>query len=312
MASIDPALQTYMEGALERPNAWDVSLAELRSGHEAQTAELWGRAPDAVAQVLDVTIDGPDGPLAARVYRPDTQGVLPAMVWYHGGGWVVGSVETHDRLCRALAARAPCCVIAVDYRLAPEHPFPAAVRDAWAGLAWTLAAADELRIDPARVAVGGDSAGGNLAAVTALRARDEGVALALQALVYPVTDADFESESYRTHGDGLNLTRDGMRWYWDAYLAGGDPAHPDASPLRAADLRGLAPALVQTAEYDVLRSEGEAYAQRLAQAGVATTLTRYDGMIHGFVQMPAYTPAATRALDEIATALAGAPAGAVR
>jgi acetyl esterase len=180
------------------------------------------------------------------------------------------------------------------------------VSDAWEGLVWTLGAAEELRVDPTWIAVGGDSAGGNLAAVTALRARSAGVALALQVLVYPVTDADFESESYRTYESGLNLTREKMQWYWSVYLAGADPLQPDASPLRAGDLRGVAPALVQTSEYDPLCSEGERYGQRLAEAGVARTVTRYDGTIHGFLRMPALTPAADRALDEIAAALSAA------
>jgi acetyl esterase len=303
MAPLEAALRKYSERALAAPPAWELTLAELRAGPESEAAELWGGAADEVAEVRDVSIDGDEGALRVRVYRPEGVGKLPGLVWLHGGGWVVGSIESHDHLCRAIAKRTPCCVVSVDYRLAPENPFPAAVSDAWAGLLWTLGAADELRIDRTRIAVGGDSAGGNLAAVTALHARSDGIALALQVLAYPVTDADFESESYRAYENGLNLTREKMQWYWSVYLAGADPLHPDASPMRASDLRGVAPALVQTSEYDPLCSEGERYGQRLAEAGVAGTVTRYDGTIHGFLRMPAFTPAANRALDEIAAAL---------
>ncbi|MDX6472387.1 MAG: acetyl esterase, partial [Gaiellaceae bacterium] len=228
---------------------------------------------------------------------------LAALLWFHGGGWAVGSLESHDPVCRHLARTTPCCVLAVDYRLAPEHPFPAAVEDCLAATAWASRAAAELGIDTGRIAVGGDSAGGNLAAVTALRARTAGVPVALQVLAYPVTDIDLDTPSYLEHAEGLNLTRAKMEWYWRLYLAGADGATPDASPLRAESLRGVAPALVQTAEYDPLLSEGEAYAERLAESGVPVTLTRYDGMIHGFLRMRALTDVALEGLAEIAASL---------
>ena len=303
MAPLDPALRRYADRAAAAPPAWDLPLAELRAGVDRDTDELWGLPVDEVAVVRDIEVEGQAGSLRLRVYRPSGEGRLGALLWFHGGGWVVGSIESHDHLCRAIAARAPCCVVAVDYRLAPEHPFPAAVDDAWTALQWILGAADELRIDAAQVAVGGDSAGGNLAAVTARRARDAGIALSLQVLAYPVIDADFETESYRRFGSGHFLTREKMQWYWSTYLAGADPLHPDASPLRAVELQGVAPALVQTCEYDPLCSEGELYARRVAEAGVAATVTRYEGTIHGFLRMPALTPTATRALEEIIAAL---------
>jgi acetyl esterase len=303
MAPLDQALRRYAAQASAAPPAWLLPLAELRAGPDAEADELWGQPGDEVAMVRDFVVEGQAGSLRLRVYRPAGEARLAALLWLHGGGWVVGSVESHDHLCRAIAARTPCCVVSVDYRLAPEHPFPAALDDAWTALRWILGAADELRIDPSRIAIGGDSAGGNLAAVTARRARDDGISLAPQVLAYPAMDADFETESYRRCESGLNLTREKMQWYWSTYLAGADPVHPDASPLRAVELQGVAPALIQTCEYDPLCSEGELYARRVAEAGVAATLTRYEGTIHGFLRMPGFTHTATRALDEIIAAL---------
>jgi acetyl esterase len=308
MAPLEPALHSYIERVLAGPARWELSLDEVRSGADLDAVALWGEEADAVADVHDVSIPTGAGPLRARVYRPDSEGDLPCLVWLHGGGWVLGSIESHDHLCHAIAARTPCCVLSIDYRLAPEHPFPAAVDDAWAGLEWTLASTGELRIDSDRIAVGGDSAGGNLAAVLALRARDAGVPLALQLLVYPVTDADLDSPSYREHASGLNLNRDEMKWFWDAYVPDGDQFHPEASPLRAETLAGVAPALIQIAEHDPLFSEGEAYGRRLAEAGVPSTVTYYDGTIHGFVKMPSLTSKANDAVAEMAAALATASA----
>jgi acetyl esterase len=257
-----------------------------------------------VASVDHVVLDTPDGPLRLRVYRPAVdESPLPVLVWLHGGGWVVGSLDSHDPVCRHLAAETPCVVVAPEYRLAPEHPFPAGLDDAWAAVEWALREAPALAGDPGRVAVGGDSAGGNLAAVVARRARDRGVRLAFQVLAYPVTDCSFETASYALHGSGLNLSRAKMEWYWSQYLGDADGTHEDASPLRSTDLAGVAPALVQTAEYDPLLSEAEAYADRLEAAGVPVVLTRYESMIHGFLRMPALTPTALDGLAEISSAL---------
>ena len=199
-----------------------------------------------------------------RVYRPRSTTLLPVLVWFHGGGWVVGSLDSHDPVCRAIANRAPCVVVAVDYRLAPEHPYPAALEDAWAATEWVAREALSLGVDAPKMVVGGDSAGGNLAAVVSLHARGRRAACrcAMQALVYPVTDFDLASESYTRLGTGLNLTRAKMEWYWKAYL--GDARRVAPGRLAAARGRspGVAPALVQTAEHDPLVSEGEAYADR--------------------------------------------------
>jgi acetyl esterase len=250
-----------------------------------------------VASAADRTIPGPGGPLGLRVYTPRGAGPFPLLVFFHGGGFVVCDLDTHDALCRNLCAGAGCVVASVDYRLAPEHRFPAAPDDCLAATRWAAEHAAELRADPARVAAGGDSAGGNLAAVVAQRARDEGgPRLAAQLLLYPTTDAAATGmPSLAENAEGYGLTARDMAWFKGHYL--GDPAeaaNPHASPLRAADLRGLPPALVQTAEYDPLRDEGEAYAARLRAGGRADRRSRRAGMIHGFLFFPGLVRAATR------------------
>ena len=242
--------------------------------------------------------------VTARAYRPH-DGTLPLLVYFHGGGWVVGSVEISDPFCRALANRAECVVLSVEYRLAPEHRYPAAADDAYAATVWAVEHAADLDIDAARVAVGGSSAGGNLAAVTALRARERGgPAIKAQLLHVPVMDHDFKRESYRTYGKGHGLTQAGMKWFWSHYLPDEKRRdEPDASPLRAENVAGLPPAIVVTAECDPLRDEGKAYADRLGAAGVAVTYLEYPGMIHGFMGWASRIPTAQRAFDEIGAKL---------
>jgi acetyl esterase len=299
MAELHPGARRFVDLVLEAPPVWEIPLAEFRRGFESEAAEAWSDV-DEVAEITDVDLDG----VPARVYRPAADEVLPTVVYVHGGGWVVGSVQSYDASCRALAARTPAVVVSVDYRLAPEHPFPAAVDDAWKAMQWVAEHAAELGADPQRLVVAGDSAGGNLAAVVALRARDAGVPLALQVLIYPVIDADLDSSGYARLGQGLNLTRAKMAWYWSCYLGGADGANPDASPLRARDLAGVAPALVLTAEFDPLVDEGAAYARRLRESGVSTTLTQYDGQIHGFLRLRAYCgEQVDQAIAEIASAV---------
>jgi acetyl esterase len=306
-APLHPGAQLYVDRALAAPAVWDVPVEEARRAIDDETLEVFGPV-DEVAHVEDRVLDGPGGPLRVRLYRPEAAGPLPALVYFHGGGWVVGSLDSHDPLCRAIAARAPSLVVSVDYRLAPESRFPAAVEDAWAATAWVAEQAAGLGGDAGRLAVGGDSAGGNLAAVVAIRARDRGLPLALQVLIYPVIDHDLDSPGYARHGDGLNLTRAKMAWYWRQYVDAADPAQPEASPLRAADLAGVAPALVQTAEYDPLVHEGEEYARRLEAAGVPVALTRYERQIHGFVRLGALCGQdAPDALEQVAAALRELP-----
>ena len=258
-----------------------------------------GIAPAPVGAVVDRANEGADGDLPVRIYRPDADaGDLPALIYYHGGGHVIGNLDTHDAVARNLCNGAGCVVVSVDYRLAPEHKFPAAAEDAFAAVQWCAAHGPEIGIDSRRMAVGGDSAGGNLAAVAALMARDAGgPAIRLQVLVYPVTDYACDTQSYRTYADGYGmLDARSMRWFRDHYLGGeADRLDWRAAPLRAADLSGLPPALVLTAQCDVLHDEGEAYARRLQSAGVEVDHRDCEGMIHGFFTMAPMVDGAVRA-----------------
>ncbi|WCO67653.1 alpha/beta hydrolase [Iamia majanohamensis] len=257
----------------------------------------------AVGSVEDRTIPGPAGEVPVRVYRPEgAPGPAPILVWYHGGGWVIGDLETTDGAARSFCHGAGAVVVSVDYRLAPEHPFPAGPEDAWAALTWVADHAGEVGGDPARIAVGGDSAGGNLAALVALRARDEGgPALVHQLLAYPSVDLAMGHPSIEENGEGYFLTKASMEWFRLHYLGAerehGDPTSPEVSPLRADDLSGVAPAQVLTAEYDPLRDEGEAYAVRLAEAGVAVDLVPHPGLVHGFLGFGTLSPDAAAATE---------------
>jgi acetyl esterase len=248
----------------------------------------------AVALARDLAIPGPGGPIPARLVRPhgsDDRAALPVLVFFHGGGWVIGDLDTHDTLCRELANGAGCAVLNVDYRLAPEHRYPAAVDDAVAALQWVAAQAPPLGLDASRISVGGDSAGGNLAAVTALVARDAGgPALRFQLLIYPVTDLRRGSDSYRTQASGYTLSADSMAYFCDQYLGGRGPsAQTDwrASPVLHPDLSRLPPALVLVAGYDPLHDEGVQYADALSAAGTPATLVGFERQMHGFILMGA-------------------------
>ena len=282
---LHPQAQAFVDAinALHRPSISELSVEVAREGLKG----LLPPSDEAVAAIDDFEIPGGDGqPVRARAYTPrDARaGPLPLVIFLHGGGWVTGDLDSHDATCRALANASGCKVVALDYRLAPEHKFPAGLHDCHAALEWLAAHAGELGIDARRIAIGGDSAGGNLAAAVALMARDRGgPPLAFQLLVYPVTHHAFDTLSYATYGDGHLLTEEGMRWNWDHYLASAaDGLDPLASPLLAPDLRGLPRALVIVAECDPLCDESEAYARRLADAGVEVECRRYDGMLHAF------------------------------
>jgi acetyl esterase len=251
------------------------------------------------------TIPGPAGDLPVRIYTPDGSAGRPLLVYFHGGGWVIGDLETVDKPLRSLALRSGVVVLSVDYRLAPEHVYPAAFDDSYAATVWAAQHAAELGADPAQVVVGGDSAGGNLAAAVALAARDRGgPQLAGQLLIYPVTDFDFTTRSYVDNGEGYLLQRATMQWFWAHYLGAADLGKdPYAAPLRADNLVGLPPAFVMTCEFDPLRDEGEAYAARLRDAGVAVSARRYDGMLHGFLWTLGATPSGAVAFDDLSAAL---------
>jgi acetyl esterase len=264
--------------------------------------------PEDVARVADIEVPGPAGPIPVRVYVPLGDVPFPVLVYFHGGGWVIGNLDSHDIPLRALANRAGAVIASVDYRLAPEHPFPAAPEDCYAATEWVASNIAEYGGDPSRLAVGGDSAGGNLAAVVAQMARDRGgPAIGFQLLVYPAVDASMSSASIAENGEGYLLTKGWMDWFYGHYLTRPEDADdPLASPVRTEDLTGLPPALVITAEFDPLRDEGEAYADALRRAGVAATATRYDGMIHGFFSMGAAISRSSDAIDEAAAALRAA------
>jgi len=302
---LDPQAQKVVDAlaALNLKPFRDSSPAEARESMRSRTAAL---GPfEEVPAVADHRVPVTGGEITVRVYKPAGMGPHPVLVFYHGGGWVIGDLYTHDGICRSIVNAAGCAVASVDYRLAPEFKYPVPVEDSYAGLLWVVANATRLGLDSARIAVGGDSAGGNLAAVMALLARDRrGPRLLLQILVYPVTNHDFGTASYRENGTGFVLTTDDMRWFWRHYLSREEQGREmTASPIRAKSLADLPPALVITAGCDPLRDEGDAYAARLRDAGVAVTLTQYPGMFHGFLRMTRILDQSRVLLDEIAGAL---------
>ena len=306
---LDPQAKALLDlvASLGRPPMWEM-------GHEAAREDYRQRryfsqpAPPEVAAARDFDVPGPHGPIPVREYRPqgaDAAAAMPALVYLHGGGWTIGDRDTHDVLCRSLANLAGCAVFSVDYRMGPEHRFPAALDDSLAALRWIGVNADELAIDPTRIAIGGDSAGGNLAAAATLALRDnDGPALAYQLLIYPATDMRMNTESLERNGEGYLLTRELMHWFRANYID--DPAHYDdwrASPLLAGNHADLPPALVLTAGYDPLVDEGKAYADALAAAGVPVEYVSYPGQIHGFITMGKVIDEANHAVGRCAQAL---------
>jgi acetyl esterase len=305
LARLDPQAQQVCQLIVTagRPPFETLTPAEARAAYLASCRVLQGDAAQ-VAEVLDLAATGPAGRIPLRLYRGMGCAVggegrpLPGLIYFHGGGWVIGDLESHDQVCRALANAARLIVIAVDYRLAPESRFPAAVADALAATRWIAEHAAVLGVDRDRLAVAGDSAGGNLAAVVALAARDAaGPPIGAQLLIYPVTDISRERASHRRHADQLPLTRAALQWFLDHYIADAhDREDWRASPLRAVHFRGLAPALVITAGFDILSDEGDAYAEALKSAGVCVTHAQFAGQIHGFLSMGRIIDDAGRAI----------------
>ena len=297
--SVDPAFAELLadkRSELRAPPA-HVSVDDMRAGNKAYLITA-PRIP--LQAVNDRVIPGPAGPLNVRVYRPTSEACLPAIVFCHGGGFVLGDLDTHDSICHRLAHSSGCVVVAVDYRRAPETRFPGALDDCTAALRWTARHAAELDLDHHRLALCGDSAGGNLATATALRARHDGPGVRHVALLYPMLDPACDTESMHAYGRGYLLARSGVQWSWSQYLGSpADTANPFVALLQA-DLAGLAPTSVVTAECDPLRDEGEAFAARLRAAGVEVVARRYAGMVHGFAGLPQLTPMATQAIDDLA------------
>ncbi len=302
---LHPAVKALLDqvAAQESPSLSDQGVQMVRDGYVAARGFL-SEKPD-VANVEDRAISGPAGDIPVRIYTPAGQGPYPILVYYHGGGWVIGSIETHDGISRAYANAAGCIVVNVDYRLAPEHKYPAAADDAFAALNWVADHAAEFDGDPSRIAVGGESAGANLAAVVAQLAREAGgPALAYQILAYPVTNLAFDTESYETNADGYFLTQESMRWFWSLYLNNeSEGADPKASPLLREDVSGLAPGIVIAPEFDPLRDEGIAYGKRLQEAGVDFEVWVADGMIHEFLGMTNILPESKAAIERLAANL---------
>jgi len=302
--ALDPQVRTLLDQLkmMGSPPMSEQTPEDARAGY-ALLAAVSGAAEDPVP-TEDRSVPGPAGDIPIRLYHPQSDEPLPVVVYFHGGGFVIGNIATHDTTCQRLAAGVPAVVVSVDYRLAPEHHFPAAIDDCDAATKWVAAHAAELGGDPTRLAVAGDSAGGNLAAVVARRARDAGgPAIAFQLLVYPVTDLTSSLPSYVENATGYLLEATTIVWFYDHYLDGADPRQADASPFFVDDLAGLPPALVLTAEFDPLRDEGEAYAERMRDAGVAVTTSRYDGMIHGFYGLDSIFDTSKRATAETVAAL---------
>jgi acetyl esterase len=283
---LDPKAQEVLEAmrVTEIPETVTLSVTEART-QAIERSEARNSPLAEMHSIENRRVPGPAGDIPIRIYRPHCSDGASLIMFFHGGGWVHSNLDTHDAVSRALAHAARATVVSVDYRLAPEHKFPAASDDCLAATRWAGVHASELGADTSGIALAGDSAGGNLATVTAIRIRDEGGPhIGAQVLVYPITDYyDPGTPSYFEYAEGYNLTRRNMMWFWDHYIASRKAAeHPHASPLRSANVAGLPPALVITAEYDPLRDEGERYAAKLRDAGVDTTLITFDGMIHGF------------------------------
>lgn len=305
---LDPQAKAFLDGlkAANAPAFHQLPVPKARAGY-LRTVPLAGK-PEEVARVENRTIRGPGGELPVRIYWPAGDGPFPLFVFFHGGGWVIGNLDSHDPLARSLTNRAGCVTVAVDYRLAPEHPFPAAVDDCVAATEWAAANADALNADASRLAIGGDSAGGNLAAVVAQIACERGgPPIVFQVLIYPRTRHGIDTPSARDNASGYGLSQDDAAWFQGHYLPNAaDAGDPKASPLEAADLSGLPPAFVVTAEYDLLRDEGELYAERLRQAGVPAEVKRYDGMIHGFLQLGGIMDQGRQGVDDAGAALRAA------
>ena len=296
--SLAPEIRAYLEAgaAAGLPQVWEAPIEVIRGNRQSQS--VFSGPVEKVTEVVNRYIPGPTADLPIRIYRPTTDTSAPAIIYLHGGGWVLNFLDIYDASLSRLANQTGATIISVHYQKAPEHPFPIPFDDCYATLLWAIENAEALQIDKKRIGVAGDSAGGNLASAVALKARDNGIKLAFQLLVYPCNDRDFDTASYEEHAVGYGLTTQAMEWFWDQYLQG--DAHnknPYAIPQRAKDFSALAPAIFITAQYDPLTSDSEKYAEALRKAGVTVAYREYAGMIHGFYSSMGVTPTAKEAID---------------
>ena len=296
--TLAPEIRAFLEAgaAAGLPQVWEAPIEVIRRSRQSQTA--FTGPVEKVAEVVNTFIPGPTADLPIRIYRPTTATNAPAIIYLHGGGWVLNFLDIYDASLSRLANQTGATIISVHYQKAPEHPFPIPFDDCYATLLWVIKKAEALQIDKNRIGVAGDSAGGNLASAVALKARDNGINLAFQFLVYPCNDRNFDTVSYKEHATGYGLTTQAMEWFWDQYLQGdAHDKNPYAIPQRATDFSSLAPAIIITAQYDPLLSDSEKYAEALRKAGVSVQYREYEGMIHGFYSNMGITPTSATAID---------------
>jgi acetyl esterase len=296
--SLAPEIRAYLEAgaAAGLPQVWEAPIEVIRGNRQSQLA--FSGPVEKVTEVVNRYIPGPTADLPIRIYRPTADTSAPAIIYLHGGGWVLNFLDIYDASLSRLANQTGATIISVHYQKAPEHPFPIPFDDCYATLLWAIENAEALQIDKNRIGVAGDSAGGNLASAVALKARDNGIKLAFQLLVYPCNDRNFDTASYKEHATGLGLTTQAMKWFWDQYLQGdAHDENPYAIPQRATDFSSLTPAIFITAQYDPLLSDSEKYAEVLRKAGVSVQYREFEGMIHGFYSNMGITPTSATAID---------------
>ena len=299
--SLAPEIKAFLEAgaAAGLPQVWEAPVDVIRKNTQSRPALAGPVEP--VHEIVNRYIPGPTADLPIRIYRPTSASYAPAIVYFHGGGWVLNFLDLYDASLARLANQSGATIISVNYQKAPEHPFPIPFDDCYATLLWVIANAAELNIDPTKIGVAGDSAGANLASGVALKARDKKIALAFQLLIYPCNDRNFDTESYIKNATGYGLSTQAMQWFWDQYLQGSQhDSNPYAIPMCASSFSGVAPAIIITAQYDPLISDGEKYAALLERDDVSVIYTEYAGMIHGFFTNMAVTPTAREAIDAVA------------
>jgi len=299
--SLAPEIEAFLNrlDALNLPQVWQAPVDEIRRNTQGRT--ITSGPVENILEISNRFIPGPTSDLPVRIYRPTVATNAPAIVYFHGGGWVLNFLDIYDASLARLANQSGATIIAVNYQKAPEHPFPIPFDDCYATLLWVVANATNLGIDENGIGVAGDSAGGNLAAAVALKARDNDIALSVQILIYPATDRNFDTASYKENATGYGLSTQAMQWFWDQYLQGSHhDENPYAIPMRASSFKALAPAIIITAQYDPLLTDGERYAELLHRDGVPVLYKGYEGMIHGFFTNMAVTPTAQEAIDFIA------------